>query len=60
MRICIGEMYRSGTSMVTRLLHLCGLYLGQEHDLMFPASDDRNGFEAELLCRERKALEVPN
>ena len=38
MPVCILGMHRSGTSMVTRLLHLCGLYLGQENDLLDPDS----------------------
>jgi hypothetical protein len=34
MPVCIGGMGRSGTSMTTKLLHLCGLYLGAEGDLL--------------------------
>ncbi len=48
MAVCISGMHRSGTSMVTNLLHLCGLYLGQEHDLMSPASDNPDGFRENL------------
>jgi Sulfotransferase family/Glycosyl transferase family 2 len=44
MPVCIGGMHRSGTSMVTKLLHQSGLYLGQEHDLMPPASENPEGF----------------
>jgi|Deesub1362A_J573_1020465.scaffolds.fasta_scaffold00087_91 hypothetical protein len=44
MPVCITGMHRSGTSMVTRLLNLCGLYLGQESDLMEPAPDNPEGF----------------
>ncbi len=33
MPVCIAGMHRSGTSMVTNLLHLCGLYLGAENEL---------------------------
>jgi hypothetical protein len=40
MSICITGMHRSGTSMVTRLLNICGLYLGEENDLLEP--DERN------------------
>src|SRR5512139_3743759 len=36
--VCVGGMHRSGTSMITRLLNLCGMDLGTEADLM-PASD---------------------
>ena len=33
MTICIAGMHRSGTSMITRLLNLCGLYLGPKTEL---------------------------
>lgn len=33
-------MHRSGTSIVMRLLHLCGMYLGPEQDLLSPADYD--------------------
>jgi hypothetical protein len=36
MPVCILGMHRSGTSMVTRLLHHCGLYLGPEDQLLDP------------------------
>lgn len=39
--VCILGMHRSGTSMVTRLLNICGLYLG-EADEMMPAFKDNN------------------
>jgi GT2 family glycosyltransferase len=42
--ICIAGAHRSGTSMLTRLLHHCGLYLGPEEDLMAPAADNPDGF----------------
>lgn len=32
--ICIIGMHRSGTSMIARLLHQCGLYLGPEQELL--------------------------
>ncbi len=35
--ICVAGMHRSGTSMIARLLNLCGLDLGDEKDMM-PAS----------------------
>jgi hypothetical protein len=34
--VCILGMHRSGTSMVTRLLNLCGLDLGTEQNLLGP------------------------
>ena len=42
--ICIAGAHRSGTSMVTRLLHECGLYLGAESDLMPAQADNPDGF----------------
>ena len=37
-------MARSGTSMVARLLNRCGLWLGEEGDLLPPAPDNPDGF----------------
>ena len=42
--ICIAGMHRSGTSMVARLLNLCGLYLGPESELSPPAPDNPEGY----------------
>src|SRR5262249_23640698 len=42
--VCIAGMHRSGTSMVARLLNLCGLYLGEDEDLMPSAADNPEGF----------------
>lgn len=42
--VCIAGMHRSGTSMVTRLLHACGLFLGREEELAGPALDNPEGF----------------
>lgn len=44
MPIAIAGMHRSGTSMVTRLLNLCGLYLGDEKDLIPTKDDNPEGF----------------
>jgi hypothetical protein len=44
MTICIAGMHRSGSSMVTRLLNLCGLDLGPEEDLSAAAFDNEAGF----------------
>ena len=49
MAICIAGMHRSGTSMVSRLLNLCGLYIGPENELNRPAPDNQEGFW-ENLC----------
>src|SRR6185436_20274791 len=42
--ICIAGAHRSGTSMLTRLLHQCGLELGPEKDLMPARPDNPDGF----------------
>jgi hypothetical protein len=42
--VCITGMHRSGTSMVTRLLKDCGLFLGAEGELAGPALDNSEGF----------------
>lgn len=44
MPICIAGMHRSGTSMVSRVNNLCGLYLGPESELSTPAWDNKEGF----------------
>ena len=36
MPLCVTGMHRSGTSMVARLLNVCGLDLGPEADLLPP------------------------
>src|SRR5688572_6531387 len=53
MPVCIAGMHRSGTSMVTRLLHLCGLYLGEKCDLLQPTPENMDGF-----WENRRFLEV--
>lgn len=42
--VCIAGMHRSGTSLVARLLHECGAYLGESSDLMPAAPDNPDGF----------------
>src|SRR5437764_9402426 len=42
--VCITGAHRSGTSMLTRLLHGCGLYLGPNDALMPPQADNPDGF----------------
>src|SRR6185312_7034486 len=44
MPLCIAGMHRSGTSMVTRLLNLCGLEIGRQSDLLRPRSSNPEGF----------------
>ncbi|HEY0764426.1 MAG TPA: sulfotransferase [Pyrinomonadaceae bacterium] len=45
MPICIAGMHRSGTSMVTRLLQACGLFLGREEELGFDSNNGELHFE---------------
>lgn len=51
--ICITGMHRSGTSMITRMLNLCGLYLGEEQDLLPAMPDNPEGF-----WENRKFMEI--
>lgn len=44
MAVCIAGMHRSGTSMVARLLRICGLDLGSEKDFLPAAADNPEGF----------------
>ena len=41
---CITGMHRSGTSLVARLLHECGIALGPERQLKKPAADNLDGY----------------
>lgn len=51
--VCITGMHRSGTSMVVRLLNLCGVYLGEDADVL---SSDSDNFES--LWENRKFLAI--
>jgi len=42
--VCITGAHRSGTSMITRLLNLSGLYLGVDSDININATDNPEGF----------------
>ncbi len=44
MPICIAGMHRSGTSLVARLLNLCGLYLGPEDELLPANLSNQEGY----------------
>ncbi|MBA2597653.1 MAG: sulfotransferase [Chloroflexia bacterium] len=44
MPVCIAGMHRSGTSMVAKLLHESGLYLGPDSDLIPPGPGNPEGF----------------
>src|SRR5258706_11814797 len=59
MPVAIAGMHRSGTSMVARLLNLCGLYLGEREDLIPAADDSAEGFweRAKLVDINNKILD---
>lgn len=42
--VCVAGMHRSGTSMITRLVHMCGMSLGPSNDLLGAATDNPEGF----------------
>src|SRR5262245_32561331 len=42
--ICVAGMHRAGTSMVARLLNLCGVWLGPDDELVPAAPDNPAGF----------------
>ncbi len=44
MILAIGGMHRSGTSLLAKILHDAGMYLGDEEQLMEPAEDNPEGF----------------
>ena len=42
--VCILGMHRSGTSLISRIVSLLGVYLGSEDNLMRPAPDNPRGY----------------
>ena len=44
MPVCITGMHRSGTSLMANLMGRCGLYLGEEDDLLPPSPDNTDGY----------------
>src|SRR5947207_4774067 len=44
MPVAIAGMHRSGTSMVAKALHLAGLFLGEETELIDPTPDNPDGY----------------
>ncbi|MFC1618497.1 tetratricopeptide repeat protein [Candidatus Neomarinimicrobiota bacterium] len=44
MPVCITGMHRSGTSMIARMLNLCGLYLGAEEKIMPADAGNPTGY----------------
>lgn len=58
--VCVTGMHRSGTSMVTRLLKLCGLYLGPDQKMIPAHSDNPNGFweHLDIVLLNEKLLQI--
>jgi hypothetical protein len=57
MPLCIAGMHRSGTSMITSLLHACGLDLGPQQDLLPAAPSNPLGFwESRSFFRLNKSI----
>ncbi len=52
--ICVAGMHRSGTSMVARMLNLCGVHLGEQKELLPAASDNPEGFGKYQLCQYKR------
>jgi GT2 family glycosyltransferase len=44
MPVAVAGMHRSGTSMIAKALHLAGLFLGEEADLIDPTPDNPDGY----------------
>jgi hypothetical protein len=42
--VCVAGMHRSGTSMVARLIHTCGVYFGPDRVLAYYSRDNERGF----------------
>ena len=66
--VLITGMHRSGTSMTTRLLNLCGLHLGSPQRLLGPQPDNPQGFwenldfvtlDDRILARMNGAWDLP-
>ncbi len=57
MPLCIAGMHRSGTSMITSLLHACGLNLGPKKDFLPPDPNNPKGFwESRSFLRLNDAI----
>lgn len=55
--VCIAGMHRSGTSLMTRFLNLCGLYLGREDQLLGAGPGNADGhWEHEGLMQVNESL----
>ena len=42
--VCITGMHRSGTSMIARMLNMCGVYLGRDEDVLFQNDYNSEGY----------------
>jgi GT2 family glycosyltransferase/glycosyltransferase involved in cell wall biosynthesis len=55
--VCVLGMHRSGTSLVTRMLNVLGVYLGPDGHLMKPQEDNPRGFwEHQLITDLNDAI----
>jgi len=44
MVVCVAGMHRSGTSMVARMIHTCGVYFGPERILEYTSRENERGY----------------
>lgn len=51
--VCVLGMHRSGTSLITRVLNLLGVYLGPEEHLITANADNPKGFWEHDLFKRR-------
>lgn len=50
--VCVLGMHRSGTSLITRVTNLLGVYLGREDLLLEPKADNPTGFWEHQLVKD--------
>ncbi|MFA5993662.1 MAG: hypothetical protein WC823_01755 [Parcubacteria group bacterium] len=60
--ICVLGMHRSGTSMLMRLLNICGVYVGDEKNLIGASSGNERGHweNSEVLDINEEILRIFN
>lgn len=58
--VCVLGMHRSGTSLVTHLLNICGVYLGDEKELLSGCLDNKKGHweNREIMQINDKILQI--
>lgn len=55
--ICVLGMHRSGTSLTTKLLNICGVYLGGDEELLGPRKGNEKGhWESKKILEINKAI----